>query len=269
MLNKKAFTLIELVVVIAIIALLIAILLPVARQVRNQSRAVVCRSNLKQWGMALATYTGEYNNRFFPTNNEGIRFLRGSYFRNDDPFNPSQKDLYNTLSIACCPMATKSGSGKGHLVGHGWPYEFEVNVGSRFEAWELTDPPPVFRCSYGLNQHLIKNPLETDYFLGLGALDVGSLKSRYNVPTLVDSTHPFIRIKAIIGPKLSNDDVCINRHNGHVNGLFLDWSVRKIGLKELWTLKWSKRFDTAGPWTKAGGVQPEDWPQWMRRFKDY
>ena len=28
-------------------------------------------------------------------------------------------------------------------------------------------------------------------------------------------------------------------------------------------------IDTAGPWTMAGGVQPEDWPQWMRGFKDY
>lgn len=62
---------------------------------------------------------------------------------------------------------------------------------------------------------------------------------------------------------------CINRHSGHVNGLFLDWSVRKIGLKELWTLKWNPQFNTADKWTRAGGVQPEDWPAWMRRFKDY
>jgi prepilin-type processing-associated H-X9-DG protein len=61
---------------------------------------------------------------------------------------------------------------------------------------------------------------------------------------------------------------CINRHNGHINVLFLDWSVRKVGLKELWILKWDSDWDTAGPWTKAGGVQPEDWPQWMRSFKD-
>ena len=56
---------------------------------------------------------------------------------------------------------------------------------------------------------------------------------------------------------------------GGINAAFLDWSVRKVGLKELWTLKWSRTFDTAGPWTKAGGVEPEDWPQWMRKFKDY
>ena len=65
------------------------------------------------------------------------------------------------------------------------------------------------------------------------------------------------------------EDFCINRHNGCVNGLFFDWSVRKVGLKELWTLKWYANFDNRGPWTKAGGVQPEDWSRWMQRFRDY
>ncbi len=51
--------------------------------------------------------------------------------------------------------------------------------------------------------------------------------------------------------------------------LFMDWSVRKVGLKELWTVKWHREFDTDGPWTRAGGVEPEDWPAWMRTFKDY
>ncbi len=64
-------------------------------------------------------------------------------------------------------------------------------------------------------------------------------------------------------------DFCINRHNGYTNALFLDWSVRKVGLKELWTLKWEADYDTAGRWTRAGGVRPEDWPEWMRNFKDY
>lgn len=66
----------------------------------------------------------------------------------------------------------------------------------------------------------------------------------------------------------SANQVCINRHNGYVNYLFMDLSVRRVGLKELWKLKWHKEFDTAGPWTKAGGVQASDWPKWMREFKD-
>ena len=46
-------------------------------------------------------------------------------------------------------------------------------------------------------------------------------------------------------------------------------SVRKIGIKELWTLKWHMQWETANEWTKAGGVLPDDWPTWLRKFKDY
>ena len=60
-----------------------------------------------------------------------------------------------------------------------------------------------------------------------------------------------------------------NIRNIAVNAAFLDWSIRRVGLKELWTLKWHRNFKTNGVWTKQGGVLPEDWPQWMRGFKDY
>jgi len=63
--------------------------------------------------------------------------------------------------------------------------------------------------------------------------------------------------------------VCVNRHNGSINGVFMDWSVRKIGLKELWTLKWHRSYNVNERWTKAGGVRPGDWPKWMQRFEDY
>jgi prepilin-type processing-associated H-X9-DG protein len=63
--------------------------------------------------------------------------------------------------------------------------------------------------------------------------------------------------------------VCIARHDGAVNLLFMDWSARKVGLKGLWTLKWHRSFNTAGPWTTGGGVLPSDWPQWMREFREY
>jgi hypothetical protein len=49
----------------------------------------------------------------------------------------------------------------------------------------------------------------------------------------------------------------------------MDMSVRKIGLKDLWTLKWNPHFDTANRLTRAGRVRSEDWPPWMWKFKDY
>jgi prepilin-type processing-associated H-X9-DG protein len=62
---------------------------------------------------------------------------------------------------------------------------------------------------------------------------------------------------------------CMNRHDGYMNMVFLDWSVRKVGLKELWTLKFHRKWNTTNRYTKAGGCTAADWPQWMRGFRDY
>jgi prepilin-type N-terminal cleavage/methylation domain-containing protein len=55
-----AFTLIEVLVVVAIIALLIGILLPTLRKAREQSKRVVCSSNLAQIARGIHTYTADF-----------------------------------------------------------------------------------------------------------------------------------------------------------------------------------------------------------------
>jgi hypothetical protein len=57
-----------------------------------------------------------------------------------------------------------------------------------------------------------------------------------------------------------------------INGLFLDCSVRRIDLKELWVLKWHRTFATNGPWTVVGGADRSAWQNqapWMAHLADY
>ncbi len=282
--KQNAFTLIELLVVIAIIALWMAILMPALQRARNQARAVVCQTNLKQWGTVLALYTEENKGRLPPANTRMVWLFGNTNLSDDDPNIPPLYHNLNTQDIAYCPMAIRIDRNNyveeyldAASPNPTFQSQYICLFGSAFEAWEVTSPSPsrLFRGSYGFNSYLSSHfGLNTPGHNWLGQ-DIYAIKGQANIPALLDSGSPWGQIRELIGPPTTGNHVKggpgfhFNRHNGSINGLFLDWSVRKVGFKELWTLKWHKDFDTAGPWTRAGGVKPEDWPQWMRSFKDY
>lgn len=282
--KRGAFTLIELLVVIAIIAMLLALLMPALQKVKKQARAAVCQANLRQWSTTMALYAEDHEGRL-PHNMVGIEsiwLLRGWSVTNETLDSPERLNPVNTKDITCCPMAVKPGRQRWISTTTSGSETVDVagTSGSTFEAWQITSPSPLFKGSYGFNDWLFRP--DSDPFVSWGlkkrgiSLNIFQVTGRSRIPTLLDSTMPWARPRDQHQPPgfsgsmgIGMRSFCVNRHNEHVNGLFLDWSVRRIGLKELWTLKWNLQFDASNAWTKAGGVLPEDWPEWMKRFRDY
>ncbi len=99
--KRKGFTLIELLVVIAIIALLMAILMPALQRVKKQVKNIICRSNLKQYGLAAKMYLDDWDGSF--------------------PYSFSW--LYKTGGGGCAwHDASKNLNQNPNLAGGFWPY---------------------------------------------------------------------------------------------------------------------------------------------------
>jgi prepilin-type processing-associated H-X9-DG protein/prepilin-type N-terminal cleavage/methylation domain-containing protein len=90
--HVDAFTLVELLVVVSIIALLVAILLPSLRGARDQAKMTACLSNMRQMGVASAMYADD-NQDFYPMTAHGSQL--GVWVRTLQPY------VGNTLVYRC------------------------------------------------------------------------------------------------------------------------------------------------------------------------
>jgi prepilin-type N-terminal cleavage/methylation domain-containing protein len=282
--NRKGFTLVELLVVISIIGLLLSLLMPSLQRVRRQTKAVGCQSNRRQWGTFYCASVAEGDAEAFAT----------IFGQNLSPY--TSIDWCLTLQRAygdqargllLCPMAPRPDAKEVTRPADG--DRFRGGFGSTFFAWwAIEKEGALCASSYGMNYHVLGDtfpgtfsaaaPPQHAILHRVPLWDTGAWgPTRASAPVMFDCAwqQVYLTMKKDGDPPPFEGfpngvgSLCINRHDAGVNHLFLDWSVRKVGLKELWTLKWDRAWDTAGPWTTRGGVRPEDWPEWMRKFKDY
>ena len=267
----NGFTLIELLVVISIIALLLSILMPSLSKIKDSAREVICRSNLKQWGPIWRIYADENDGKF--PDCTGFGALRGDWI-------VALREDYPTGKITLCPSATKWIDYGDPAEDHGGVFStYRNGIGDRYEY-----------CSYGMNcwtystSHWAMDPdgdakiwkqFEVDGF------------STSNIPLFMDSAYrgsfpeyggydPMIMPDEEL-PDNGFDQVmdgirqfALPRHRSTsskagTDVLFLDLSARHVNVKEMWTLKWHRRFDTKEYLNRIDSI----WPgTWMDRFAD-
>lgn len=276
----------DVVVSLVCVVFLLATLGAVGSSGRRRAKEAVCLSNLRQWGPAFD---------MFAEDNEG-RFMRGWWSGGSTPgpfhtdyWMEAVRSYYGDPDLRCCPEAVIPGTELGHGPYGGWGTFtgwgiFSGECGEPSRSWSV-----VTACdygSYGMNAWLCDPPRDAPRFeshdVAKNNWRTANVAGAENVPLLTDSQWvdqwPDSTDEVPLydgepwGPYANYSHmvrVCINRHNGFVNNVFLDGSARKVGLKELWTLKWHREYDTCGPWTACGGVEPNDWPEWMRGFEDY
>jgi prepilin-type N-terminal cleavage/methylation domain-containing protein len=279
--RRKGFTLIELLVVIAIIALLMSILMPALRNVRDQAKDSICKQRLQQWGVMFNMYASEWDGRLMGWANYawyGGEFVEHAWI-------PMMYDYAKGFDIYLCPAATRTWGEGEDMMSHiaAWDFQYlqdEFAMGEWFPYYRVGgDDNPIYAYgSYGKNEFVTYTDVVNDtseYYMTIRVKNVAKIPllgcslflagfpDAWDEPSPVKYHHPF------------DNRWLVDRHHLAINMVNLDWSVRKVGLKQLWQLRWNrqKHQDGSSAWGHPNVVPdpyiPEEWPEWMRNAKNY
>lgn len=207
----SAFTLIELLTVIAIIGILASIIVPTVGKVRQTARNAQCVSNLRQWAQAIQLYAGE---------NKGVYFTQGRY----------PDDTSSSLSWA-------SANSNPAL----WPYGRYLE--SSTNAFQLRFCP-LYPEGYSGNppvSYAITRPRQGNTIVDARKVPLNKVGSPSRFLLLID-THPSLLttqtwvssladLNARVVPTLASS--LWNRHGGGLNAAFGDGHIRRVTQAEI------------------------------------
>jgi prepilin-type N-terminal cleavage/methylation domain-containing protein len=217
--RSHAFTLVELLVVIGIIALLIAILLPALTKARAASQKTVCLSNLRQLGTAMQQYATEYKDYIPIGYMDQRQFSYIVYHKNDISLpRVSQMGFLVTGRTITdgkaffCPSETDP-MFMYQTPENPWPYEKDA----------LNPTPPSTHSRFGYNSRPVANwPKNMD-------------PAQFPDPMPRKSQ---MGNKALLADLLINRDSITRRHKTGINVLFGSWSAQFIPMSEFDTGAW-------------------------------
>lgn len=264
---KTAFARRDVIVVLGCVVFLVMTLGAIGSRGRRRAKEAVCLSNLRRMGSAFL---------MFAADNDG-RFMDGWYgneTENTDMWMEALRPYYVNPDLRNCPEAVlpmSEGDFEWNFTFAAWGV-FEGECGQPSDWW-----PVVTGCdygSYGNNAFIYDPPPEVGDIGGYstvvnwrspnvaGGADIPMVGGAGWIevkPLQTDAPPMYEGMYWYDGPGMQC--VCLNRHSRYVNWAFLDGAARKVGLKQLWRLKWHRGFEVDNP-------MPH-WPEWMRDFQDY
>jgi prepilin-type N-terminal cleavage/methylation domain-containing protein/prepilin-type processing-associated H-X9-DG protein len=250
--RHNAFTLVELLVVIGIIAVLISLLLPAVNKARKQSRTVQCLSNIRQLGIGFLSYCN--------FDNKGKSFLNqdssGDWIHWMWRISPH---VHNLELVSICPETPERGNPTfppfwylGSATTHWqsmWGQDPYPRSGSyAFNAWlhdlvkpyDLIGDPVAFGGIFGPREWYITLPAKESDRIPIFADSVWYDTWPKDGDEPKNFAPPYDLTGSNSGPQMQR--ICMKRHGKAINIVFLDNHAETVQLPDLWRLKWHNEF---------------------------
>jgi prepilin-type N-terminal cleavage/methylation domain-containing protein len=262
-----AFTLVEMLVVIAVIGILAALLLPVLSAVKRRAKDLQCVNNLRQIAVAGVLYSGDFDKSISYTNDLGQAragdiwlSVLGKYFANVD-------------TLRLCPMASEAASNT-------WWYARDMNSAWVFNS--LVDPNKSYTGSYAMNGWLYTGlPDPSGFFFKKFSAVQNTSMTPFFCDSIWADVWPFPEsgsaidlTRGALEPEMGR--ITIARHGispqnvphnmtgttplpGFINLSFMDGHAGRAPLEKLWNFTWY--YSYTPPATRPPAVgQPPPWP---------
>lgn len=256
--RHRAFTLIELLLVVALISMLISILLPSLKAAKDTATTVSCLSNVRAWSAASIQYASD---------NTGTIWVDQGHTKECAWMNVLKPYYGDLAALRCCPSATKTTGERGGINEAWGPGQYVYDRGFRFTDFG----------SYGVNHWI--NPVGGNIAANGWRGNVQNQWRRYkrmsepdNIPAFGDcmwyggnpdslgsgaggwipTSSLWYKTGFNWGYDMARFAMPRHSQSTSMNMSFADGSARTLPLGKLWSLKWHRAFittsDVAIPW---------------------